>query len=139
MLNVVKIGESEPAIGFKSGYGLDEVRAMQRTVLNIFDRWGVSDVDAATILGGISPKTYKRWKDEDYGRANRDLADRMSNILGIHKALRIIFAEPRTGYDWMSAKNSAFAGLTALDVMRRGSMEDIVRIRRYLDSVRGGW
>jgi hypothetical protein len=139
MLNVITIGEQEPGIGFDASYGVEEVRAMQRTVLNIFDRWRVSDVDAATILGGISPKTYRRWKDDDYGRANRDLADRMSNILGIHKALRIIFAEPQTGYAWVGAKNSAFAGLSALDVLKRGSMEDIMRIRRYLDSVRGGW
>jgi hypothetical protein len=139
MLNVIKIGEPEPEVGFEAKYALDEIRAMQRTVMNIFDRWGVSDVDAATILGGISPKTYRRWKDDDYGRVNRDLADRMSNILGIHKALRIIFAEPQTGYAWVDAKNSGFAGLSALDVMKRGSMEDIMRIRRYLDSVRGGW
>ncbi|MGO4352820.1 antitoxin Xre-like helix-turn-helix domain-containing protein [Rhizobium sp. RAF36] len=139
MLNVIKIGEPEPEVGFEANYALDEIRAMQRTVMNIFDRWGVSDVDAATILGGISPKTYRRWKDDDYGRVNRDLADRMSNILGIHKALRIIFAEPQTGYAWVDAKNSGFAGLSALDVMKRGSMEDIMRIRRYLDSVRGGW
>ena len=100
---------------------------------------GVSDVDAATILGGISPKVYRRWKARDYGRVTQDLADRMSNILGIHKALRIIFAEPGAGYAWIGAANSTFGGRSPLDVMKRGGMDDILRVRRYLDSVRGGW
>ncbi|MDZ7602554.1 MAG: antitoxin Xre-like helix-turn-helix domain-containing protein [Hoeflea sp.] len=139
MLNVVKIRDSEPSVEYDANYGEDEIRAMQRTVMNIFARWGVTDVDAATILGGISPKTYRRWKAKDYGRVTRDLADRMSNILGIHKALRIIFAEPGAGYAWIGAANSTVGGRSPLDVMKRGGMDDILRVRRYLDSVRGGW
>ncbi len=122
-----------------AAYAPDEVEAMQRTVGVIFARWGVSDVDAAVILGGISPKTYRRWRDKEYGRVNRDLADRMSYILGIHKALRIIFAEPAQGCRWMSQPNARFAGRTPLQLLLRGGMEDLQRLRRYLDSVRGGW
>jgi hypothetical protein len=100
---------------------------------------GVKDADAAVILGGLSTKTVQRWRDGDYGRVSRDMADRMSNLLGIHKALRVVFSDPKRGYDWMNAENSAFADVSALDVLRRGGMEDLIRIRRYLDSVRGGW
>lgn len=139
MINVVKIRDTEAPVDPGTNYSEDEIRAMQRTVMNIFAKWGVSDVDAATILGGISAKTYRRWKAEDYGRVTRDLADRMSNILGIHKALRIIFSEPSAGYSWIGTENTSFGGRSALDVMKRGGMDDILRIRRYLDSVRGGW
>jgi Antitoxin Xre/MbcA/ParS C-terminal toxin-binding domain/Antitoxin Xre-like helix-turn-helix domain len=139
MLNIIKLGPDKPESPLGSSYSTDELRAMQRTVIALFARWGVSDVDASTILGGISAKTFRRWKDGDFGRVNRDLADRMSNLLGIHKALRIIFVDPATGYKWMRANNAAFQGRSALDVMKQGGMEDIVRIRRYLDSVRGGW
>lgn len=120
-------------------YVPDEIEAMQRTVGAIFGRWGVSDVDAAVILGGISPKTFRRWRGGEYGRVNRDLADRMSYILGIHKVLRIIFAEPAQGYGWMSRPNAAFGGQTPLQLLLRGGMEDLRGLRRYLDSVRGGW
>jgi len=122
-----------------AAYAPDEIEAMQRTVGAIFARWGVTDVDAAVILGGISPKTYRRWREREYGRVNRDLADRMSYILGIHKALRIIFAEPAQGYRWMSRPNASFAGRTPLQLLLRGGMDDLQRLRRYLDSVRGGW
>lgn len=121
------------------GYSQPEVQAMQRAVVALFRHWGVSDTDAAILLGGISAKTFRRWKDGDHGRVTRDLADRLSNLLGIHKALRLVFADPVAGYRWMSAPNAAFGGASALDLLRQGGMEDILRLRRYLDSVRGGW
>ncbi|PHR18071.1 MAG: hypothetical protein COA41_10730 [Sphingopyxis sp.] len=112
---------------------------MQRAIINLFSKWAVKDADAAIILGGISKKTLRRWRDGDYGRVNRDMADRMSNLLGIHKALRVIFSDPQRGYSWINNPNKAFGDQSALDVLRLGGMEDVVRIRRYLDSVRGGW
>lgn len=117
----------------------DELHAMQRAIINLFGKWDLTDSDAARILGGISTKTFRRWKEGDFGRVNRDLADRMSNLLGIHKALRLIFSEPSRAYRWIKTENEAFSGQSALFIMKRGSLEDIVRIRRYLDSARGGW
>ncbi len=139
MLNVVQIDEKAPRPPFDSAYSEEEVHAMQRTIVNIFACWRVNDVDAAIVLGGISAKTFRRWKDGEFGRVNRDLADRMSNLLGIHKALRIIFADPQTGYGWIKSVNDTLNEKSPLDVMKMGGMEDIVRMRRYLDSVRGGW
>jgi len=63
----------------------------------------------------------------------------MSNLLGIHKALRIIFTDPQDGYNWIGAPNDTFAGESALDLMKSGAFTDILRVRAYLDSVRGGW
>lgn len=122
-----------------AGYTATEIAAMQRTVGAIFARWGVSDVEAAVILGGISPKTFRRWREGAHGRVNRDLADRMSLILGIHKALRIIFAEPAQGYRWMGQPNAKLGGQTPMQLLLHGGMADLQRLRRYLDSVRGGW
>ena len=139
MLNVVKLGPANPSPRRGSTYGEGEVRAMQRAIIALFAKWGVSDVDAAILLGGLAAKTFRRWKDGEYGRVNRDLADRMSNLLAIHKALRIIFEDPSKGYEWMRSKNKSFQDRAALDVLRQGGMDDLVRIRRYLDSVRGGW
>jgi len=139
MLDALEIKSAEPAIVPDAGYSEKELHAMQRAVISLMAKWGVSDVDAAVILGGIAAKTFRRWKDGDYGRVNRDLADRMSNLLGIHKALRIIFSDAANGYEWVRADNKAFDQNSALDVLKRGGMQDIIRIRRYLDSARGGW
>ena len=139
MLNPIPSGANLKAVPVPGDYSKGEQQAMQRAIINLFSKWRVKDADAAIILGGISTKTLQRWRDGDYGRVTRDLADRMSNLLGIHKALRIIFSDPQRGYDWMSAQTSTFGDQTALDVLRRGGMEDLIRVRRYLDSVRGGW
>jgi len=122
-----------------SGYAADEIRAMQRTVGNIFARWGVTDGEAAVILGGISAKTFRRWREGAYGRVNRDLADRLSYVIGIHRALRVIFREPANGYAWMRRPNEELGGVTPVELLLRGGMGDLERLRRYLDSVRGGW
>jgi hypothetical protein len=82
-------------------------------------------------------RSYRRWKAEA-GRISRDGHAHL-NLMGIHKALRIIFTEAQRGYAWIRADNAAFAGASALDIMLGGELTDIMRVRRYLDAVRGGW
>jgi hypothetical protein len=59
--------------------------------------------------------------------------------MGIHKALRYLFTEPARGYAWIRKPNEAFAGQSALDVMMRGEITDLIDLRSYLDAERGGW
>ena len=131
--------ETVPPLVIEGDFSEEECHAMQRATLKLFEHWGLTDAEAVILLGGISLKTYRRWRAGEYGRVARDLADRMSNMLGIHKALRIIFKEPADGYRWIKAPNDAFAGKSAFDIMSAGAFTDILRVRRYLDSVRGGW
>lgn len=116
----------------------DEAAAMFRAVLGLFGKWQVTDEQAATLLD-MPVRTYRRWKAEGPGRISRDGAARLSNLMGIHKALRIIFSEAQRGYGWIKAGNAAFGGVAALDVMLGGELTDIMRVRRYLDATRGGW
>ncbi|AQZ53596.1 MbcA/ParS/Xre antitoxin family protein [Martelella mediterranea] len=115
-----------------------EGQAMARATVNLFSRWRVSDSQACILLGGLSPRTWARWKGGDIGRIPRDLKARLSNLMGIHKALRIIFTDTDRVYGWVRRENAAFGGASALDVMLGGELTDIMRVRRYLDSIRGG-
>jgi uncharacterized protein (DUF2384 family) len=116
----------------------DEAGAVFRAALNLFRLWGVTDEQAATLLD-LPLRTYRRWKAGEIGRINRDARARLSNLMGIHKALRIIFREPQRGYAWMQKPNAAFGGRTALEIMLGGELTDLMRVRRYLDAERGGW
>ena len=100
--------------------------------------WGVSDEQAAALLD-LPLRTYRRWKADGPGRIGRDGAARLSNLMGIHKALRLIFSDPQRGYAWIKAPNAAFGGRSALAVMLGGELTDLMRVRRYLDAERGGW
>ncbi len=115
-----------------------EAAAMFRAVLNLFGRWELTDDQAATLLD-MPVRSYRRWKAQGPGRISRDGCARLSNLLGIHKALRLIFSEAARGYAWIKAANEAFGGMSALEVMLGGELTDIMRVRRYLDAERGGW
>lgn len=114
-----------------------EAQAMQRAVINLFNRWGLTDEEAVTLLGGIVTRTYGRWKAGDLGRVTVDQSARLSNLMGIHKALRLMFKEPARGYGWIKRPNAAFGDASALDIMLGGQLTDLMRVRRYLDAVRG--
>lgn len=116
----------------------EEAAAMFRAVLNLFRLWGLSD-DQASVLLDLPVRTYRRWKAGQMGRIDRDGKARLSNIMGIHKALRIVFTEPQRSYAWIKAPNAAFADRSALDVMLGGDLSDLMRVRRHLDAERGGW
>ena len=116
----------------------DEAAAMFRAAINLFGKWALTDEQAATLLD-MPLRSYRRWKADGPGRISRDGRARLSNLMGIHKALRIIFSEAQRGYAWIRADNAAFTGASALDVMLGGELTDIMRVRRYLDAVRGGW
>jgi hypothetical protein len=117
----------------------DEARALARATVNLAARWGLTDTEASQVLGGLSPRTWARWKSGEIGRIDRDLATRMSLLMGIHKALRYLFSDPARGYAWVRKPNAAFAGASALEVMLRGSVLDLAQLRAYLDSERGAW
>lgn len=116
----------------------EEGAALFRAALNLFAKWGVTDEQAA-LLTDMPVRSFRRWKAEGPSRISRDGLARLSNLMGIHKALRVIFQEPQRGYEWVKAPNAAFEGASALAVMLGGELTDIMRVRRYLDAERGGW
>ena len=117
----------------------EESQAVQRAIIRLFALWDITDAEAAILLGDVSPRTIQRWKVGQYGRAGVDLVARMSNLLGIHKALRLLLSDPARGYRWIRAANDAFGGRRALDLMLEGQITDLMRVRRYLDAQRGAW
>lgn len=116
----------------------DEAAAMFRAATNLFRLWDITDEQAAVLLD-LPVRTYRRWKAGELGRVDRDKKARLSNLMGIHKALRLIFVEAQRGYGWIGKTNTAFGSRSALDVMLGGELTDLMRVRRYLDAERGGW
>ncbi|HVY52008.1 MAG TPA: MbcA/ParS/Xre antitoxin family protein [Devosia sp.] len=114
----------------------EEAAAMFRAALSLFRRWRVRD-DQSAVLLDLPLRTFRRWKAGEVGRIGRDGKARLANLMGIHKALRLIFADRQRGYSWIKAPNTAFAGKSALEVMLGGELTDLMRVRRYLDAERG--
>src|SRR5271168_2680083 len=94
----------------------DEGAAMFRAAVNLFRYWQITDTDAALLLD-LPPRSFARWKAGAIGRIGRDQKGRLSNLVGIHKALRLIFREPEQYYGWIKLPNQVFGGRSALDIM----------------------
>ncbi|PWE37504.1 DUF2384 domain-containing protein [Pseudomonas prosekii] len=116
-------------------------RVALKFFFNLMERWGCSAEQQRTLLGKVGNTTFYKYKHLPPNvRLPRDTLERISYLMGIHKALSIIFSNSRERvYKWVSCPNTAapFNGQTALDYMLVGRVVDIADVRRYLDGVRG--
>ena len=112
-----------------------------RAFFKIAEVWSVSNAQAMLLLGSPSRSSFQKWKAGDTKgiTASRDLATRISYVLGIFKALEIIYQRPEHADRWVTAPNLAFGGQSALERMLAGNITDLAIVRDYLDHVRGGW
>jgi len=127
--------DSDPSVD------LDDPRASavaKQAFFRIMDLWGVSNEQAQSLLGGPSRSTFFSWKKGEGGNLSRDAFERISYVLGIYKALQILFHDDARADAWISKPNEAFGGGSALDRMLGGNISDLHAVRSYLDHVRGG-
>lgn len=115
----------------------DEAGALARATVNLTKVWTLTDSEARVLLGGMSPRTWARWKNGSHGRINRDLRARMAYLMGIHRSLRYLFKAPSQGYEWIRKPNATFGGISALQIMLRGEISDLATIRNWLEAEGG--
>ena len=117
----------------------DARRRLARMVTVLFDHWSLASAEQAALLG-LSPanrSTLARYRRGEPLADSRDLLERVGHLLGIHKSLRIIFAQDRElAYRWMTTPNRRLAARPVDVVVERG-FEGLLAIRRYLDFERG--
>ncbi|GAB6043911.1 MbcA/ParS/Xre antitoxin family protein [Endothiovibrio diazotrophicus] len=107
---------------------------------NITEQWGLSARDQRRLLGDPAESTFFKWKAERSAkRLDSGTLERVSYILGIHKALRILLPGERAAFEWVRKPNDAplFNGRSALDRMLAGRVADLYEVRKYLDGERG--
>jgi hypothetical protein len=117
----------------------EEAGAMLRATLALLAKWDLSAAERRVLLGRPSERTFQRWCAGEVASVPADTVYRLGDLLGIHKALRYMFADPTQAYDWVRRPNTAFGGRSALDLMLQGAPADIARVRAYLDAERGAW
>ena len=118
----------------------DNRERLARMVVSLLDHWNLAPNDQAVLLGlsTQSRSTVARYRRGEPLADSADLLARAGHLLGIHKALRILFPHNRDlAYRWVSTPNRRFAGARPLDIMKRDGYEGILAVRRYLDFERG--
>ena len=112
---------------------------LAKMVVSLLDHWSLPLNDQAALLGlsGLSRSTIARYRRGEPLADSADLLARAGHLLGIHKALRIMFPHDLDlAYRWVSAPNRRFGDRAPLEIMKQG-FEGLLAVRRYLDFERG--
>lgn len=105
----------------------------------IVDKWELRNDNAMALLGGISHGRYYELKKNRKGLLSQDELTRISLLIGIFKALNILFSR-KLANQWASRPNSnpMFHSAPPLEMLVRGGVPGMIGVRRLLDSRRGG-
>jgi hypothetical protein len=138
----------QPVVGFSWDTAVDLSRKDNRSrlgpaaiqgLLRIAKRWKLRDEDTRAFLGGISSGSFYALKNQSTKTLNEDQLTRASLLIGIYKALNILYSQ-KLADAWISFPNTnpMFGGDSPLDYIKKGGIPAFLRVRQLLDARRGG-
>lgn len=110
----------------------------------IADLWDLTEEDRLLVLGMPSRSAYYGWmkaaREHSDVTLPADTLTRISAVLGVHKALQILFASEREGIEWLRGPHGApvFGGQPPIALVAGGTQDGLMLVRRFLDAARGG-
>nr|WP_295710747.1 antitoxin Xre-like helix-turn-helix domain-containing protein [uncultured Halomonas sp.] len=111
-----------------------------RAAVRILDKWRASCEQGEAILR-VSHSTYARARRSDLAeiKLDSDQLTRVSYVLNIHAALRMLFDNPENLYGFvnMMNHNPYFNGRTPLEIMESGDFAALYETFKRIDSLRG--
>ena len=101
--------------------------------------WDLRDEDARQLLGGMSNGAYYELKKTGSRTLAQDRLTRISLLIGIFKALNILYRK-KLADRWVHLPNTnaIFGGEAPLAYMIKGGVPAMLRVRQLLDARRGG-
>jgi Protein of unknown function (DUF2384) len=113
--------------------------AAVKGLLRIAKHWKLRDEDTRTLLGGLSNGSFYSMKSQAAKVLDEDQLTRISLLLGIYKALNILYSL-KLADAWISLPNTnpMFGADSPLSYMKNGGIPAFLRVRQLLDARRGG-
>lgn len=111
-----------------------------RMLMTLFDHWQLNTSEQLSLLGlsRDNRAALSKYRQGQPLSKDRDKLERAGILLGIHKALRLLFPNDRElAYGWMKRPNRAFHGLTPIQLIDQQGMIGMYMVRSYLDQQRG--
>ncbi|MGY3892914.1 MbcA/ParS/Xre antitoxin family protein [Aeromonas enterica] len=112
-----------------------------RVAMNIMDKWGCSAEQQQNILQLSRAAFYKyRSLETKTASLSHDQLTRISYLLNMHSALRIVFSNPDNAYGFMTMRNNNpfFNGTTPLSLIEGGEFGNLHEVAKRIDVLRGG-
>ncbi|MCD6055064.1 MAG: hypothetical protein K0R12_26 [Gammaproteobacteria bacterium] len=106
---------------------------------NLIGRFALNEQEALILMGDMPRSSYYNGLKKHSGKLTRDQKERISWLLGVYKALRILFIDSAQGLSWINRNNTLppFNGITPKQYMLEGSIVRLAEVRRFLDFWRG--
>lgn len=113
--------------------------AAVKGLMRLAARWQIRDDDARILLGGMSNGSFYSLKSRSSKTLDEDQLTRVSLLVGIYKALNILYSQ-KLADAWMTLPNTnaMFGGDTPLNYVKKGGIPALLRLRQLLDARRGG-
>lgn len=110
-----------------------------RAFFNIATAWRLSADEQRGLLGWPATSTFYNYRAGTVGALSFDTLTRLSLILGIYKALHVLYPDEGLADRWVLLPNGhpLFGGTRALDLMIDGGIDGLYQVRRLLDARRG--
>lgn len=107
-----------------------------RAFFRVCDKWGLDTDQRIILLGSPERSVYDQWGE---GIVNVVPPRTLERIIGIYKALHILFPDSAQADRWLQIPNKAplFGGAPAMNHLLTGRIEDLAIVRRYLDAACG--
>lgn len=138
----------QAVVGFSWKTAVDLSRKENRTrlspaaikgLLRVATHWKLRDEDTRVLLGGLSSGSFYALKSGTTRTLGEDQLTRISLLIGIYKALNILYSE-KLADAWIALPNTnpMFGGESPLNYVKRGGIPAFMRVRQLLDARRGG-
>jgi len=116
-------------------------KVLAKALVALFDHWQLSQ-DQMLALLGMAPTSksvlpaYRR--GERPLPASRDVADRASFLLRIHKGVRMLYPrDSELRYGWVHRPKESLEGKSPLEIMLKDGLVGVARMARFVDFLRG--
>jgi hypothetical protein len=112
-----------------------------RTFFKIGEAWKLTVEEEKALLGWPATSTLYKYRQNDVGTLTYDALIRISLVLGIYKALHILYPDDQLADRWIKLpnSNSLFGGRPAIEFLTKAGIDGLYQVRRLLDGRRGGW
>jgi len=109
-------------------------------IVRLAEMWRLTSAETCAVLGDLSESTWFSMKNgERSGVLSQDTLTRISMLVGVFGALRLLFTE-HLADEWVLLPNKSplYGGRRPLDVMMEGGIPALLDVRRHIDALLNG-
>lgn len=104
----------------------------------VMEQWALNDDDAAKLLGFPTPRIIRELYAGLGGLDQRDAQDRLRAVIKIASLLHAVYGGSLAAIrSWLAASEELLGNQSPVDLLREGSMENVIRVRQLVEHMAG--